>query len=89
METLVWILAGGALGWMSYSYLGLNEERGMIVSVLIGAVGAVIGVKAIAPMFMAAAALSAGFSASLLFFAAGAAFACLALGNALYRRFGV
>jgi uncharacterized membrane protein YeaQ/YmgE (transglycosylase-associated protein family) len=89
METLVWILAGAALGWASYSYLGFNEARGMMVSMIIGAVGALVGAKALAPIFMATAAPTAGFSTAVLFFAAGAAAACLALANMLHRRWGV
>jgi uncharacterized membrane protein YeaQ/YmgE (transglycosylase-associated protein family) len=89
METLVWIGAGAALGWVSYAVLGFNEQRGLVMSAVIGAVGAMIGGKAIAPIFVTAPVAGAGLSADALLFAVAAAAACLALGNALYRRFGV
>jgi uncharacterized membrane protein YeaQ/YmgE (transglycosylase-associated protein family) len=89
METLVWMAAGGALGWLAYNYLGLNEMRGVLASIAIGVIGALVGAKAIAPMFMAPLPPSADFNAALLFFAAGAAAVSLLLGNFIYRRWGV
>jgi uncharacterized membrane protein YeaQ/YmgE (transglycosylase-associated protein family) len=87
MEILTWILVGGLLGWASYAYLRFNEARGALVSAVIGAVGALIGGKAIAPMLIAAGPPS-DFSAAVLFIAAAAAVACLVLGNLVYRRWG-
>jgi uncharacterized membrane protein YeaQ/YmgE (transglycosylase-associated protein family) len=89
METLVWMAAGGALGWVAYNYLGLNEMRGVLASIAIGVIGALIGAKAIAPIFMAPLAPSADFNTSLFFFAAGAAAGSLLIGNFVYRRWGV
>jgi len=85
MDLILWILAGGALGWIGCSHLGFNAERGVAVSVVIGAVGALIGGKAIAPMFMAATATPNGFSPDALLFAAVAAVACLFAGDRLQR----
>jgi uncharacterized membrane protein YeaQ/YmgE (transglycosylase-associated protein family) len=84
METLVWILAGSALGWISWTYLGFNQDRGAVVSTLIGGAGALAGGKAIAPIFMAtASATDTGILA--LVFAGVAAAACLLLGDKLQR----
>jgi uncharacterized membrane protein YeaQ/YmgE (transglycosylase-associated protein family) len=84
METLVWILAGSALGWLSCTRLGFNQDRGPVVSAFIGGVGALIGGKAIAPIFMATA--SPGDTGILaLVFAGTAAAACLLLGDKLQR----
>lgn len=88
METLAWILTGGAIGWVSYSGLRFNEGRGRNASIILGTVGALIGAKAIAPMFIAAPA-AGGFSASGFVFAAAAAAALLALGNLAFNRWGV
>lgn len=89
MDTLAWILTGAALGWMTYTFVGLNEQRGATVSVIVGAVGALVGAKALAPMFMAAAVPPGSITAGVLVFAVGAAAVCLVLGNFLYRRWGV
>jgi len=84
METLVWILAGSALGWISWTYLGFNQDRGAVVSTFIGGVGALVGGKAIAPLFMATASpTDTGLLA--LMFAGVAAGACLLLGDKLQR----
>lgn len=89
MNVVMWMLAGGILGWVGYKFLDFNEGRGMIVSIIIGAVGGFLGGKIIAPMFTAAAAVPADFSASALFFAAAVAAAFLAAGNLIHNRWGV
>jgi uncharacterized membrane protein YeaQ/YmgE (transglycosylase-associated protein family) len=88
MNIVVWILAGGALGWAGCSFLGFNEARGTAVSIVIGALGGFIGGKLVAPLFTAAA-LPGDFSVSALFFAAAVAAAFLAAGNLIHNRWGV
>ena len=89
MNIVMWLLAGGILGWAGYTYLHFNEERGAMVSIIIGAAGGMLGGKLIAPMFIADAAVPAAFSAPALFFAAAVAAAFLAAGNLVYKRWGV
>jgi len=89
MNIVMWMLAGGILGWVGYSYLNFNEGRGKIVSIIIGAMGGFLGGKMVAPMFTAAVAVPGDFSLSALFFAAAIAAAFLAVGNLVYNRWGV
>jgi len=89
MNIVVWMLTGGMLGWIGYSFLGFNEGRSMMVSIVIGAVGGVVGGKMIAPMFSAVAAAPGGFSVMALLFAAAVAAAFLALGSLVHQRWGV
>ena len=89
MNIVMWVLAGGILGWVGYMYMGLNERRGMIVSSVIGAIGGVVGGKMIAPMFTAAASIPGDFSTSALAFAAAIATAFLFAGDLIHDRFGV
>ena len=89
MNIVMWMLAGGILGWVGYAFLGFNEERGMVVSAIIGTVGGLFGGKLIAPMFTAAAAVPEAFSLSALLFAAAVAAAFLAVGNLVGKRWGV
>lgn len=89
MDVIVWILAGGALGWAAFSYMGLSEDRGMMISVIIGAVGGVFGGKLIAPMFTTATAVPEAFSMTALLFAAVVATAFLVVGNLVYNRWDV
>ena len=89
MEILFWVAAGAVLGWMSYAFLGFNEARGVAVSIAIGAVGALVGAKGLAPMFITSAAPLDNFSVPFLVFGAGTAVVCLVLGNMLYRRWEI
>jgi uncharacterized membrane protein YeaQ/YmgE (transglycosylase-associated protein family) len=88
MNIAIWMLAGAILGWVGYSFLGFNEARGKLVSIIIGAVGGFFGGQMVAPMFTAAA-VPSDFSLSALFFAAAVAAAFLALGNLVHNRWGV
>jgi uncharacterized membrane protein YeaQ/YmgE (transglycosylase-associated protein family) len=87
MDTLVWTVLGGVVGWISYSRFGFNEDRGRNVSIILGAVGGIVGATAIAPVFLSLPA--GGFSVPALFFAAAAASAVLALADLASRRWGV
>lgn len=89
MENIVWIAAGSLLGWLSYSYLRFNAGRGLVVSMALGAAGALIGANALAPLFLTDAGALGEVSLPLLVVAALAAAALLALGDMLHQRFGV
>jgi uncharacterized membrane protein YeaQ/YmgE (transglycosylase-associated protein family) len=88
MNIAVWMLAGAIVGWLGYSILGFNEARGKMVSIVIGAIGGVVGGNLVAPMFGAAAA-PGGFSFLALVFAAAIAATFLAVGNLVHNRWGV
>lgn len=89
MDIVMWMLTGAGLGWLAYSYLGLNAERGLMVSMIIGAVGGVIGGEMIAPLFSAPAAAADEANLATVFFAAAVAAGALAAGNLVHRRWGV
>jgi uncharacterized membrane protein YeaQ/YmgE (transglycosylase-associated protein family) len=89
MEILFWMGAGAVLGWMSYAFLGFNETRGLAASIGIGVVGALVGAKGLAPMFITTAAPLDSLSVPFLMFGAGPAVVCLVLGNMLYRRWDI
>ena len=89
MNIVVWMLAGGMLGWVGFKFAGFNEERGMVVSIIIGAVGGFLGGNVLAPMFTAAETVPGAFSVSALVFAAAVAAAALAAGNLVYKRWGM
>ena len=89
MNIVTWILAGGVLGWIGYAYFGYNEQRGVMVSTLIGGAGGFLGGNLIAPMFSAAPAVPGDFSAAALMFAAAVAAAFVFAGNLVNKRWGV
>lgn len=89
MNIALWMLAGTMLGWVGFKFLNINEGRGMMISMIIGAAGGFFGGNVVAPMFTAVTAVPADFSASALFFAAAVAAAFLFAGNLIYDRWGV
>jgi len=89
MNLLVWVLAGGAVGWAAFALLGWNQNRGMGVSIAIGAAGGYLGGNVLAPMLSSPGAAPDAFNFLALFIAAASAAACLTVGNAIGKRFGV
>ena len=88
MNVILWMLAGAMVGWIAYSILGLNERRGRMVSIAIGAIGGLVGGKMIAPVFFTVAAMG-DFSMPALLIAATVAAALLAIGNLVHNHWGV
>ena len=89
MNIFIWIMAGGILGWAGFKFRHFNEERGPIVSIVIGAAGGLFGGHMIAPVFLSAAAIPGNFNSPALFFAAAIAASCLFVGSMVHDRWGV
>lgn len=89
MNIAMWVLAGGLLGWLAYAHLKANEERGMILSIIIGILGGFFGGNVLAPMLGAVTDTPNIFSPFALFVATTSAVVCLAIGNLLSKRYGV
>lgn len=81
------MLTGGVVGWATYVFLGFNKRRGLQVSIVLGATGALIG-GAMMPhaMMLPVAAVSGDYGAPGLLFVAAVATAVLALGNSVRDR---
>jgi uncharacterized membrane protein YeaQ/YmgE (transglycosylase-associated protein family) len=89
MNIVSWVLAGGVLGWASLALLGMNEFRGVLVAIALGAAGGFVGGSVIAPMLSSPDPAPVGFNLFALFVAAVCAAGCLTLGNLIYKRFDV
>jgi uncharacterized membrane protein YeaQ/YmgE (transglycosylase-associated protein family) len=87
MTTLLWIVIGCLAGWVAYGSFGLNEARGRNVSMVLGAAGALVGAKAIAPLFINAPV--DGFHGGIMVFALAAALGALLLANLVANRWDV
>ena len=83
MDPLLWMLTGGVIGWIGYAFLGANEGRGLQVSIVLGAAGALIGGEMMPPALGGG---TPGFSTQTLLFAGAVATAFLAVGNLLPAR---
>ena len=88
MELFLWAAAGAVLGWVAIAKMGMNEQRGTLVSIIIGAAGGIAGGKLLAPMLGAVAAVPGQFSMAALVVVMMTAAGCLALGNLVHNRFG-
>ena len=89
MNIILWVIAGGAAGWVGYTYINLNEKRGLTVSLVIGMLGGYFGGKIIAPMLGAGTAVNPGdFSPFPLIVAFASAAAVLVVSSMVHKRFG-
>ena len=89
MSTFLWVLAGGMLGWIAYAFLDLSAGRGQLVSVIIGALGGVLGGKLVAPMFGVVSETPGDFSAATMAIAVMASAAVLLLGHFVYDKWDI
>jgi uncharacterized membrane protein YeaQ/YmgE (transglycosylase-associated protein family) len=89
MNIAMWVVAGGILGWIGYSILNVNRERGMVISVIIGVLGGFFGGNVLAPMLGAVTDTPNDFSLFSMVIATTSAAACLAIGSLVSNRYGV
>jgi uncharacterized membrane protein YeaQ/YmgE (transglycosylase-associated protein family) len=85
----MWVLAGAALGWITFAYMRINVTRGLVLSVIIGAIGGFFGGNVLAPMLGAVTDTPNIFNPFSMLVALACAAGCLGISNLLSRRFGV
>ena len=86
MTTALWVMAGALLGWLGYTYLNLMRGAGVVFAIIIGVIGAIVGGKMVAPMFVDATAVQGAFSLGALLFATAAAAAFLFVASLIHSR---
>ena len=89
MNIALYALAGGIAGWLAFTVVGYNAERGLMISLVMGAFGALIGGHVIAPALVSPAAAQTGVSMPAVIIALAAAATCLFVGNQVHKRWGV
>jgi uncharacterized membrane protein YeaQ/YmgE (transglycosylase-associated protein family) len=89
MNIAMWILGGAVLGWIFFSVLKANAERGMVLSMVIGVAGGFFGGNVLAPVLGALTDKPNDFSLLSLVLALASAAACLVIGDQLSKRFDV
>ena len=88
MNVMIWMMAGGLVGWLACTALHLNVARGLAVSAIIGIGGAFFGGHVLAPLFGATIPEAGAFSPFALLVAAATAAGCLTISDMMYERFG-
>ena len=89
MDIMIWLVAGAAIGWLGLNYFHINEKRGLIPVLIIGAVGALVGGESLAPLMTSVTEPTIGFSPFALVVALATATACLVISNVLAKRYGI
>lgn len=89
MIFILWLLAGGFAGWISFRFIGANASRGLFTSMAIGVCGAYLGGGVLAPMLDDSGSLSDAFTPVALVVALACAAMCLTIGDMIFRRFRV
>jgi uncharacterized membrane protein YeaQ/YmgE (transglycosylase-associated protein family) len=89
MNTVIWVLAGAAIGWVGYVAMQVNSGRGLFVSLVIGAMGGFFGGNVLAPLFSSAPADPSAFSLLGFFAAVASAVGCVTIADMVYERYGV
>ena len=88
MNVALWILAGGVIGVAAFVALNLNLGRGLIFSIAMGIIAALLGGHMLAPLLGAAVAETGDFSPFALVVAAASALAFLSISDMSFKRFG-
>ena len=89
MNVALYALAGGIAGWLAFAVVGYNAERGLIPSLVMGALAATVGGHVIAPAVVSSAAAQAGVSMPAVVIALAAAATCLIVANQIHKRWGI
>ena len=89
MNIVLWILAGGFVGWVSFRFVGANAFRGLATSLGIGMCGGYFGGSVLAPIIGEAASTPDALNPVALLMAIATAAACLTIGDMISRRFNV
>jgi uncharacterized membrane protein YeaQ/YmgE (transglycosylase-associated protein family) len=89
MNVVIWVLAGGFAGWVAFKFIGANEYRGMIMSMVIGICGGYFGGSVLAPLLSDSVPVHDAISPIALVMALASAAVCLTIGDMISRRFNV
>jgi len=89
MNIVIWMGAGALIGWLTWSLLKANRERGLFVSIIIGVVGAFLGGYGLAPLFANGVAMPGEFSPLAFALAVATATGGLAVSDMVYQRLGI
>ena len=82
-------MAGVIVAWVAFSVLRVNEGRGLMIALVVGAVGAYVGGSVLAPMLEHSSTAADGFNPLALVVACSVAAACVYASDFVYERYGI
>lgn len=86
MNTIIWLVAGGIVGWLASIIMRTDAQQGVILNVVVGVVGAAVGGFVISPLVGIATINQNGFSIGALLVSLLGALILLAIVN--FIRYG-
>ncbi len=84
---LIWIIAGGFIGWLASLIMKTNSRQGTIVDIVVGIVGAFLGGYFLSPLFNISTINEGNYSIPALLVSLGGAIILLAISK-LFRNIG-
>ena len=87
IDFIIWIVAGGLLGWIASIIMKTNATQGPIADIVVGIVGAFVGGFFITPLFHISTINQSNFSLPALLVSLGGAVILLAISK-LFRNLG-
>lgn len=86
MNIIIWLIAGGLIGWLASILVGINNQQGIFLNIIVGIVGAMVGGWLLSPLFGAGTINQADFSLPALVVSLLGAIVLLVILNLLRRR---
>jgi len=84
MNTIIWLVAGGLIGWAASALL--RTQEGVLLNVIVGVLGAALGGWLLSPIFGVSTLNQSNFSAASLLVSLVGAVMLLAIVNFVLRR---
>jgi uncharacterized membrane protein YeaQ/YmgE (transglycosylase-associated protein family) len=84
---IIWIIVGGALGWLASIIMKTNSRQGMIADIIVGIVGAFVGGYFLSPLFNVSTINESNYSLPALLVSLGGAIILLVISK-LFRNIG-
>jgi uncharacterized membrane protein YeaQ/YmgE (transglycosylase-associated protein family) len=85
MNFIIWLIAGGIIGWLASMIMRRNSQQGMLIDIVVGIVGAFVAGYLLTPLFGIGTINQNNFSLPALLVSLGGAVILLAVVN-LFRR---
>jgi uncharacterized membrane protein YeaQ/YmgE (transglycosylase-associated protein family) len=89
MNVFIWMLAGAALGWLTFHFLGWSQGRGKLASIMLGGMAGIFGGKLLGGMFAGVTPQTTDFSLGGLFCALLFAAVLLVAANIIFKKYQV
>jgi uncharacterized membrane protein YeaQ/YmgE (transglycosylase-associated protein family) len=84
---IIWIIAGGFIGWLASLIMKTNSRQGTIADIIVGIVGAFVGGYFLSPLFNVSTINESNYSVPALLVSLGGAIILLAISK-LFRNIG-